>query len=97
LAERVHPESVYSAGLRRKGIHLRRQGSIDILDTIEVGRVMVPPRLTVSPDTPLAEVDRLMRLHRSHGIPVVEGDTLVGVVTASDLTRGGDDGTRMAR
>lgn len=97
MAERFHPDSVYSQSLRRKGIFIRRHGSIDILDTIDVAQVMVRPRLTVTPETPVGELERLMRAHHSHGIPVVEDDgTLVGMVTISDLTRGGADGDRTA-
>lgn len=89
LAERVHPDSVYSAALRRKGITMRRHGSIDILDAIEVGQVMAPARLRVETSSPVQEVERLMAIYHSHGMPVVDADgALVGVVTVSDLARG---------
>lgn len=91
LSERLHPDSVYSGALRRKGIFMRRQGSIDILDVVEVGRVMAPVRIKVATDTPVEEIDRMMRSHHSHGMPVVDADgALVGIVTISDLGRGGD-------
>lgn len=95
LAERFHPESVYTQALSRKGIVLRRQGSVDILDTVEVGRVMAKPRLTVAPEALVGEVERQMHQIRAHGVPVVDASgALVGVVTTSDLTRVQDDGER---
>jgi chloride channel protein, CIC family len=94
LAERFHPDSVYTQALRRRGIVLRRQGSVDILDTIDVGRVMAQPRLTVSPQSTLDEVERLMQANRSHGVPVIDEGVLVGVVTTSDLARSQGDGER---
>lgn len=96
LAERIHPESVYTQALRRRGIFVRRQGTVDVLDTVDVGQVMAPVRVTVSPEMDVEEVDRLMRSHHSHGVPVVDREgQLVGMITISDLARGGD-GSRTA-
>lgn len=97
LSERLHPESVYSQALRRRGIFMRRHGSIDLLDAVDVGRVMAPVRQKVDADTPVEEIDRLMRVHRSHGLPVVDADgSLIGIVTISDLARGGGGANRTA-
>lgn len=91
LSERIHPESVYTQALRRRGIFVRRQGTVDVLDTVDVGQVMAPARVVVPPDMSVAELDRMMRAHRSHGVPVVDGEgQLVGIVTITDLSRGGD-------
>lgn len=91
LAERIHPESVYTQALRRRGIFVRRQGTVDVLDTVDVGQVMAPARVIVRPEMAVAEVDRVMRAHRSHGVPVVDDEgQLVGMITITDLTRGGD-------
>ncbi len=91
FSERIHPESVYTQALRRRGIFVRRQGTVDVLDTVDVGQVMAPARVVVPPHMSVAEVDRVMRAHRSHGVPVVDGDgQLVGIVTITDLSRGAD-------
>ncbi len=41
----------------------------------------------MSPETALASAARLMLEHRIGGIPVVEDDALVGIITESDLLR----------
>jgi len=87
LAERFTKGSVYTLALKRKGIQLTRTGEVDILDTVSVGSVMVDPPFVASPDLALAETERMLNARRSHGVPVVENDELVGIVTVSDITR----------
>lgn len=41
--------------------------------------------ITVSPNTSIGEVLALTRKHRISGVPVVDGDNLVGIVTGRDL------------
>ncbi|MFT6408784.1 MAG: IMP dehydrogenase, partial [Arenicella sp.] len=41
--------------------------------------------ITVSPNTSIGEVLALTRRHRISGVPVVDGDNLVGIVTGRDL------------
>jgi chloride channel protein, CIC family len=91
LAERFHQDSVYTQALRRRGVVLRRSGNVDILDTVEVGRVMATVRVEATPEMPIGVVADLMNRHRSHGLAVVEDGKLVGVVTLSDIARA-DDG-----
>ena len=87
LAERFHKESVYTQALKRKGIRIRRTGSIDILDTVEVGTVMETSPMVTHPDDTLSETDSRLRASRSHGVPVIEDDHLVGIVTTTDISR----------
>ena len=49
--------------------------------------VITRPAICVAPDTPLAEVVRLMERHRVKRLPVVEGGRLMGIVTRADLLR----------
>jgi CBS domain-containing protein len=49
--------------------------------------IMTPDVITVRPDTPLDQVVTLMLDGRISGIPVMEGDYLVGIVTEGDLLR----------
>jgi CIC family chloride channel protein len=95
LAERVMKDSVYTLALKRKGIRLTTAGEIDILDTVTVGSVMAATPFLASPDQPVAETEKLLTAHRSHGVPVVDGDELVGIVTISDINRAesGEDTT----
>jgi chloride channel protein, CIC family len=87
LAERVHKESVYTQALKRKGIRIRRTGSVDILDTVEVGTVMETTPMITHPDDTLSETDSELRANRSHGAAVVENEHLVGIVTTTDISR----------
>ena len=55
--------------------------------------VMTPSVITATPDTPIAELLRLMLSHGVSAIPVVRGDTLVGIVSEGDLIRRAELGT----
>lgn len=50
-----------------------------------VDQVMKTPVITVSPDYPLEEAARLMLEHKISGLPVVEDDRVVGMITESDI------------
>ena len=52
-----------------------------------VGDVMAPEVLTITPETPLTEVVRLMEHHRVRRFPVVAGGKLVGIVSRADLVK----------
>jgi CBS domain-containing protein len=49
--------------------------------------IMTPDVITVHPDTPLDQVVTLMLDGRISGMPVVDGDAIVGIVTEGDLLR----------
>lgn len=90
LAERFHPESVYTQALRRKGITVRRAGELDLLEAVDVGTVMARDPSIVSPEDLLIDVGRDLEARRSHGVPVVRDGELVGIVTVSDIRRSGN-------
>jgi len=46
---------------------------------------VVKDPLTVSPDTPISEVLELTRRYKISGLPVVDGENLVGIVTSRDM------------
>jgi acetoin utilization protein AcuB len=56
-----------------------------MLEEIRVGDVMVQAPMSVTPDTEVEEAARLIHEHKIGGMPVVEGDRLVGVITMQDL------------
>lgn len=56
-----------------------------MLEVITVGDVMIEAPITVSPDTGVEEAARLIYEHKIGGMPVMEGDKLVGVITTMDL------------
>jgi CBS domain-containing protein len=55
--------------------------------------IMTPDVITAAPDTPIAEVIRLMLSHHIGAIPILERDTLVGIVSDGDLIRRAELGT----
>ncbi len=83
----------------RLAIALAEQGGIGIIhknltveqQAAEVRKVkkfesgVIKDPITVSPDTTIAEVMELTRAHGISGVPVVEGENLVGIVTSRDL------------
>lgn len=83
----------------RTAISMARAGGLGFIhrnlsieeQTIEVDRVkksesgMIVDPVTVHPDAPISEVLNIMAKYRISGIPVTEGDKLVGIVTNRDL------------
>jgi CBS domain-containing protein/gamma-glutamyl:cysteine ligase YbdK (ATP-grasp superfamily) len=60
------------------GLHDRR-------DPVSAREIMKENPLTVAPDTPTLEAIEIMRRNKVGCLPVVEHDTLVGIVTAQDF------------
>lgn len=54
---------------------------------MRVRELMTSPVHTIGPDAPAWEAIGLMRSHRIRRLPVVDKDTLVGIVTWTDLER----------
>ncbi|MCX6820466.1 MAG: CBS domain-containing protein [Candidatus Aenigmarchaeota archaeon] len=54
-------------------------------DETKVGDVMSPEVVTVSPDSTIEQAVDLMVEHKIKKLPVVEGDKLLGIITASDI------------
>jgi CBS domain-containing protein len=52
---------------------------------LKVKEVMTKKLITVTPDTPVREIAELMLKHKIGGVPVVEGEKLVGIITEEDL------------
>jgi acetoin utilization protein AcuB len=65
-------------------LHERRSDQL-LREHVPVRACMTPDPIAVSPDTPVIEVVRLMRDHKFGGMPVVEGDRLIGIITETDL------------
>ncbi|MCS7274079.1 MAG: CBS and ACT domain-containing protein [Candidatus Bipolaricaulota bacterium] len=53
--------------------------------TVEQIMVKAEDLITVSPDDPIERAAMLMRKHKVGGLPVVEGNQLVGIITESDI------------
>lgn len=50
-----------------------------------VAEVMTPGGVSVTPDTPVPDLAKTMRQNRVHRVLVLEGETLVGIVSTFDL------------
>ncbi len=52
-----------------------------------VKEVMSSPLIVINPDESVWELAEIMKLRRIHRVPVVRENRLVGIVTATDLTK----------
>ena len=90
LADRIHPNSVYSMALARKGIRLSRRSEVDLLDTVRVGDVAKASPAVVEPGMSTEHAQELMDETRMHGVPVIDpAQGLVGIITVTDVVRSG--------
>ena len=58
-----------------------------LLDTLTIDKIMRRNVLTVSPHTSIRDAAAMMLAHKVSGLPVLEHDRLVGVITESDIFR----------
>ncbi len=71
-------------GILHKNMTIEQQANeVRKVKKFESGVVRDP--ITVSPSTTIGEVVELTRSHNISGVPVVDGDDLVGIVTSRDL------------
>lgn len=71
-------------GVVHKNMNLEHQAEqVRIVKKYEAGVIKDP--ITVSPDTTISEVLDITHRHNISGVPVVDGDELVGIVTARDM------------
>jgi len=56
-----------------------------LLENTPIRACMATDVVTVSPNTPLIEAAELMRDRKIGGLPVVENDHLVGIITETDV------------
>ena len=54
---------------------------------LKIHEVMTAEIRTSTPDMPLSQVLELLRIHRISGLPVVEGNSLVGSISLEDIVR----------
>lgn len=69
----------------------------ELLYELKIGEVMGRDLITVRPDMTMSQLRDILRDHRISGVPVLDGDALVGIVSIEDLIRwlsaGGEDCT----
>jgi len=57
----------------------------ELIYTTRVESVMAPDVIVITPSATMAEARALMREKHISGMPVVEGDRMVGIVSMSDV------------
>jgi len=86
MSSALYPESIFTEGLRREGIKIRKGREIDIMTSIPVKAAMITSVQTVSEDKSVETLEVLMKVSRHVGFPVVDSKgRLSGIVTLSDL------------
>ena len=58
-----------------------------LLERVRIREIMTTKVHTVTPDTPIEEAARLMLRYKIGGLPVLQGDTLVGILTETDILK----------
>ncbi len=61
--------------------------TVEILFELKVADVMKKDLITIGPDDPMDTVRERLQKHRISGLPVVNGDSLVGIISIEDLIR----------
>ncbi|TFG29761.1 CBS domain-containing protein [Candidatus Thorarchaeota archaeon] len=61
--------------------------SEEAYQTLVVGDIMTTPVVTIGPDADLGQVIGLMSKTGRHRVPVIEGNDIIGIVSASDVIR----------
>jgi len=64
------------------------------LDTLQVQAVMTRKVISVTPETSIEAAAALLLAHKIGGLPVVDGERLVGILTEGDVLRASLEGGR---
>jgi len=57
----------------------------ELLDKVTADGCMTPNPVTVTPHTPAHRAAEMLGIYKFGALPVVEGDTLVGIITVTDF------------
>ncbi|MEJ2707706.1 MAG: chloride channel protein [Anaerolineales bacterium] len=88
VSERLHPESIYTLKLSRRGIRLRRGRDVDVMEAVKVEEVMARAPATVPVNLPISVLANEFLRSGRHGFPVIdENNLLYGIVSLEDYRR----------
>lgn len=65
-------------------LHERRQDE-ELIDAVTAESCMTPNPVSVAPDTPAFRAAEMLSIYKFGALPVVEKDTLVGIITVTDF------------
>jgi CBS domain-containing protein len=83
----VTKSEVLAGMITRKEIIGARLFSEEAYRNLVVGDIMTTPVVTVGPGADIGQVIALMDQTGKRRIPVIEGDDIIGIVSASDIIR----------
>jgi H+/Cl- antiporter ClcA/predicted transcriptional regulator len=88
----VLPRSILTEKVARRGYHITREYSVDPLTSMRVDEVMERNVPTVQSDMKVGELgDRIAshdpQLTRFQGIPILDGENLIGIITRGDVLK----------
>jgi len=83
----VVTENSVAVGILTERDFIRRVASVEKPLSTPIKQVMSSPLIVIAPDVSIWELAELMKVRNIHKVPVIGQDRLIGIVTASDLTR----------
>jgi CBS domain-containing protein len=83
----VTKSDVLAGLVTRKEVIGARLFSEEAYRELVVGDIMISPVVTVGPDADLGQIIGLMNQTGRRRVPVIEGDDIIGIVSASDILR----------
>lgn len=94
IARRLHPESIYTEWLVRRGVVLSNGADAAVLTRISVHECLNPHPTIIPDDTPLDNIKRIIQESRQTDFPVVDGNgALVGMLSSIGLRDALADGS----
>lgn len=83
----VTKSDVLAGIVTRKEIIGAQLLSEELYHSLTIEDIMTTPVVTISPDADLGQVIALMNQAETRHVPVIEGNDIIGVVTATDVIR----------
>ncbi len=73
--------------LPSRAVGLEMHEAPHLAEKVRIWEVMARAVVTISREAPIEEAARLLLKYRIGGLPVLKGETLVGIITKTDLLR----------
>ncbi|MFT5701569.1 MAG: CIC family chloride channel protein [Desulforhopalus sp.] len=84
----LHPESIYTMKLAKRGVRFSEGRDMDIMQGVKVSEVMKGKPVTIHKDSSFSELMALFQSNNLLGFPVMHDDNkLYGIVTLQDVHR----------
>jgi CBS domain-containing protein len=83
----VTKSDVLAGMVTRKEIIGAQLLSEELYHSLTIEDIMTTPVVTINPDADLGQVIALMNQAETRHVPVIEGNDIIGVVTATDVIR----------